>query len=331
MRIFRGTTRAFLAIIFLTATIIAATGMPVRAAETPAAVSFGTSSVGSAFYTLSVVIANVITKHSGITATVEPVGGSDATVRGLAAKKVEIAMLNASSAADAFEGVDAFAKTGKVPLALVAQGQDSLRQIVVRSEAGIKTVKDLAGKRFIAKRRALPEMEKIAEVLLELSGVPKKDVKILETSETNEAIEALKVGTADAAIIPAGVPASFLLDIFQSAKVSFLPIPDDKFSALLKKMGSAFHGGLIPANTYRNQTVPLKYPAMSAVIVVRPDMSEDAVYKITKAIFANQIEIRAGHSAGKDWNLKKTLQDPPLPFHPGAIRYFKEVGAWGKK
>lgn len=330
MNTFRRATRGLRVFVLSVGIVICLAGAT-AAAETPNAVSFGTSSVGSAFYTLSVVIANVITKHSGITATVEPVGGSDATVRGLAAKKVEIAMLNASSAVLAFEGEGGFAKSGKVPLALIAQGQDSLRQIVVRNDAGIKTVKDLAGKRFIAKRRALPEIEKIADVLLELYGVPKADVKILETPETNEAIEALKVGTADAAIIPAGVPASFLLDLFQSAKVSFLPISDDKFNALLKRMGNAFHSGIIPANTYRGQTLPMKYPAMSAVIVVRPDLPEESVYKITKAMFGNEIEIRVGHSAGKDWNLKKTLQDPPLPFHPGAIRYFKEVGAWGKR
>jgi TRAP transporter TAXI family solute receptor len=316
--------------VFSAAVVICSAGVA-GSAEAPSAISFGTSSVGSAFYTLSVVIANVITKHSGIAVTVEPVGGSDATIRGLAANKVEIAMLNAGSAADAFEGVDSFAKSGKVPLALLAQGQDSLRQIVVRSDAGIKTVKDLGGKKFIARRKALPEIEKIADILFELYGVPKKDVKILETPETNEAIEALKVGTADGAIIPAGVPASFLLDLFQSAKVSFLPIPDDKFNLLLKRMGSAFHPATIPANTYRDQGAPVKFPAMSSVIVVRPDMPEESVYIITKAIFSNQVEIKAGHSAGKDWNLKKTLEDPPIPFHPGAIRYFKEVGAWGKK
>ena len=300
-------------------------------AEPPAAISFGTSSVGSAFYTLSVVIANVITKHSGITATVEPVGGSDATVRGISAKKVEIGMLNASSAEEAYAGTGSFAKTGKIPLALLAQGQDSLRQIVVRTDSGIKTIKDLAGKKFIAKRRALPEMEKIAYILLESYGVDKKMVTILETPETNEAIEALKVGTADAAIIPAGVPASFLLDLSQSAKVTFLSIPDDKLKIVFSKMGNAFHIGVIPANTYRGQNYEVKVPAMASVIVAGADLPEETAYKITKAIFNNQNEIKAGHSAGKDWNLKKTLDDPPIPFHPGAIRYFKEVGAWGKK
>jgi TRAP transporter TAXI family solute receptor len=300
-------------------------------AETPAAISFGTSSVGSAFYTLAVVIGNVITKHSGITATVEPVGGSDATVRGIAGKKVEIGMLNASSAEEAYAGSGSFAKMGKTPLALLAQGQDSLRQIVVRTDSGIKTFKDMAGKRFIARRRANPDMEKIAEILLELYGVDKKKVNILETAETNEAVEALKVGTADAAIVPAGVPASFLLDLSQSAKVTFLTIPDDKLKIVFSKMGSAFHVGVIPANTYRGQKYEVKVPAMSAVIVAGADMAEETAYKITKAIFNNQSEIKAGHSSGKDWNLKKTLEDPPIPFHPGAIRYFKEVGAWGKK
>lgn len=301
------------------------------AAQAATAVSFGTSSVGSAFYTLSVVIANVITKHSGISATVEPVGGSDATARGIGAKKVEIGMLNAGSAVNAYNGEGTFAKTGKIPLALIAQGQDSLRQIVVRTESGIKSVKDLSGKKFIAKRKALPEMEQIAHALLDLYGVDKNSVTILETPETNEAIEALKVGTADAAMIPAGVPASFLLDLSQNAKVAFLSIPDDKLEALINKMGSAFHEGVIPAGTYRGQDREVKFPAMSSVLVVRADMSEDTVYQITKAIFNNQDEIKAGHSAGRDWNLKKTLQAPPLPFHPGAVRYFKEAGVWNKK
>ncbi len=319
----------FFAFVLVASTIFLAGGVA-RGADTHQAVSFGTSSVGSAFYTLSVVIANVITKHSGVTATVEPVGGSDATARGIAAKKVEIAMLNASSAVDAYHGAGAFAKSGKIPLALLAQGQDSLRQIVVRSDAGIKTVKDLAGKKFVARRRALPEIEKIATILLESYGVDKKSVTILETPETNEAIEALKVGTADAAMIPAGVPASFLLDLSQSAKVSFLTIPEDKLKIVFAKLGSAFHTGVIPPNTYRGQNYEVRVPAMSAAIVVGADMSEDTAYRITKAIFSNVSEIKAGHSAGKDWNIQKTLQDPPLPFHPGAIRYFKEAGVWKK-
>jgi TRAP transporter TAXI family solute receptor len=330
MKMFRFKKCGFLTLVFFTVIFFGFHPGTINA-ETPTAISFGTSSVGSAFYTLSVVIANIITKNSGITVTVEPVGGSDATVRGISAKKVEMGMLNASSVEEAYSGTGSFAKTGKIPLALLAQGQDSLRMIIFRSDSGIKTIKDLAGKKFIARRRALPEMEKIADILLESYGVDKKSVSILETPETNEAIEALKVGTADAAIIPGGVPASYLLDLARSTKVTFFSLPDDKLKIVYSKMGSAFHTGFVPANTYSGQNYEVKAPAMASVIVVGADMPEESVYRITKAIFTNFNEIKAGHSAGKDWNLKKTLDDPPIPFHPGAIRYFKEVGAWGKK
>jgi TRAP transporter TAXI family solute receptor len=82
-------------------------------------------------------------------------------------------------------------------------------------------------------------------------------------------------------------------------------------------MGSAFHTGVIPANTYRGQNYEVKVPAMASVIVAGPDLPEETVYNITKAIFNNQNVIKTGHSAGKDWNFKKTLDDPPIPFHPG--------------
>jgi TRAP transporter TAXI family solute receptor len=305
-------------------------GSSVSEAQAPKALSFGTSSMGSAFYTLSVVISNVITKHGGISVTVEPVGGSDATLRGIGAKKVEIGMVNANSAVDALAGAGSYSKVGKIPISLIAQGQDSLRQIVVRADSGIKTPKDFPGKKLIARRKANQEIEVIANLLFDLYGVDKKEVKILETAESNEAVEALKMGTVDAAILPGGVPASFLLDLAQSTKVVFLSIPDDKLSTMLKRLGPAFHRGIIPPNTYRGQNYEVRVPAMSSLIVCRSDLPEETVYKITKSIFENYEEIKAGHSAGKDWNLQNTLKAPPLPFHPGAVRYFKEAGVWSK-
>ena len=88
MKIFRFKTPLFMAFAFLTFIVLGFTGSAGSAAA-PQAISFGTSSVGSIFYTMSIIFADVITKNSGISVTVEPVGGSDATVRGMAAKKVE--------------------------------------------------------------------------------------------------------------------------------------------------------------------------------------------------------------------------------------------------
>jgi len=299
--------------------------------ETPKALSMGTSTMGSAFYALSVVMANTITKSTGINISVEPVGGSDATVRGMMAKKVEIAMLNANTAHDAYTGTGAYAKIGKAPIALIAQGQDSLRQIVVRKASNIKVPTDLVGKKFIAKRKANQEMEVMANLLFEAYGIDKTKVKIIETVESNESAEALKIGTVDAAILPGGLYASYLIDLFHNADVAFLTIPDDKLDWIIKRLGKAFHKTKIPAKTYRGQNQDVYVPAMSAILVCRADLNEETVYKITKAIFTNYADIKAGHSSGADWTLKNTLKDEPLPFHPGAIKYYKEIGAWSKK
>ena len=108
--VFRSKQYCFLAAIFLRVCLI---GSPRAAISTPkpVALSFGTSSLGSIFTTLSVVFSNVITKTSGIAVTVESVGGFDATIRGMAVKKLDRGMVNANSATDAYLGVGAFGKS----------------------------------------------------------------------------------------------------------------------------------------------------------------------------------------------------------------------------
>ncbi len=292
------------------------------------AVSFGTSSLGSAFYSLSIGMADILTRNTGISVTVEPVGGSDANMRSLRDGKVDLAMLNSHSVVAGFSGTGQFAEDGKIRVALVAQGQLSLRQIVARKASAIETPFDLTGKRFIAHRRALSDIARFREALLKAYNLSEDKVTILETAETNEAIEALKIGSADAAILPGGVPASFLTDLSQTTDVHFVSITDDRLKIILKDLGPAFVKGVIPAETYRGQDTDVTVPAMRAVLIASPKLSPQVVYELTRALMTNSEKIQAVHSAGKEWTVENSLSNPPIPFHPGAARYYKEVGAW---
>lgn len=297
-------------------------------AAKPKALALGTSSVGGAYYAISVGMAEIISKKTGINVTAEAVGGSDANVRALKDKKVDLAMLNAGSVADAVAGTGAFSKDGKVSLRVLAQGQESLRQVVVRNASGIKSVPDLKGKKLIAKRKALQDIEQVANALLKVYGVPKDSVNILETAETNEAIEALKLGTADAAVIPGGVPAGFLTELAQSTDVTFLRIPDDKLKAAIAELGPAFHIASIAAGTYKGQDKEVRFPALSTELATLAEMPGEIAYLITKVLLDSPDDLKAVHSAGAEWNIANSLKLPPAPFHPGAIRYYKEKGAW---
>ncbi|MBP1156079.1 MULTISPECIES: TAXI family TRAP transporter solute-binding subunit [unclassified Paenibacillus] len=297
--------------------------------EQATAVRIGTSSSGSPFYVLSVGMSEIIKKHTNMNATVEPVGGSDPNVFAIEAGKVDLAMLTAYSASKGYYGEDPFKKP--VDLKLLAQGQKSLRQVVVTKKSGIKKPEDLAGKSIIAKRPALPEIELVANALFDAYSIPKDKVKIISTAETKEAVEALNLGSVDAAILPAGLGAADLMQLLQEGKVEFLSIDKDKQTEMLKSLPKSIFTTVIPANTYKNQEQDINVFAFNANLVASSSLSEQTVYEITKAVLGNTEEYKKVHKEAAEWTVENSLKAPSLPFHPGAIKYYKEIGKWDGK
>lgn len=292
-------------------------------------VRIGTSSVGSTFYVLAVGISELARKNAGINSTVEPLGGSTATINGLGAGKLDVAMANAGSAWTASLGQAPFKRP--IAVALIAQGQPSLRYLVVRRDAGIKSPADLVGKTVIAKRRSLPELELIANALLETYGVPKDKVKIVETVETNQTTSALRTGTADAAIFPGGLRLAPLEELIRDGMVDLLALPEDKVDAMMQKLPEYFSRTKIPAGHFENQKTPSLAPTLNTYLVARADLPEETVYKLTKAIMGNHKAFTAYHAEAKHWTVAHTLSEPKVPFHAGAVRYYKEIGAWNQQ
>ncbi|OGP62572.1 MAG: hypothetical protein A2170_09075 [Deltaproteobacteria bacterium RBG_13_53_10] len=295
---------------------------------TTAPLSFGTASVGSSNYIITVGMANILTKNGGINVTAEAVGGADANVRALRDKKIDMAMLNSDSVTNAFQGTEQFAKAGKLGLRILVQGQERYNYIIFRKASGIKTPADLRGKKFIGRRRALGDIEKVTTAMLNAYNVPKDSVRILETAETNEALEALKTGAVDGACLPGGQRASNLMDLANNADVFFNSFPDDKLDLMLKEIGIPFLKGAVPPGTYKGQTEPIQTTMLLLGVSVRPDFQEETAYKVTKTLMESQKELAAVHNVGKEWTMGNTLKKPPAPFHPGAIKYFKEKGVW---
>jgi hypothetical protein len=273
-------------------------------------------------------MANILTKKGGVNVTAEAVGGADANIRALNDRKIDMAMLNSDSAVNAFLGVEQFAKTGKIALRTLVQGQERYNYILVRKASGVKTPVDLKGKKFIGRRRALGDIEAVTLAMLQAYGVPKDAVRILETAETNEAIEALKTGAVDGIHIPGGRNASNIMDLANDVDLVFMSFPDDKLELMIKELGPAFQKGVVPPGIYKGQDYPIQTTLLLLGVTARPDFPEETAYTITKTLMESQKELAAVHNVGKEWTLENTLKKPPVPFHPGAIRYFKEKGVW---
>jgi hypothetical protein len=109
-------------------------------------------------------------------------------------------------------------------------------------------------------------------------------------------------------------------------KIKILSIPDDMTGKLTKKY--PFLAPIkIPANTYKNITAEVKTVAVMAVLIINSEIQNDIGYNLTKALFENQADLASAHAKGKELNLKTAVKGVSIPFHPGAVKYYKEKGA----
>jgi TRAP transporter TAXI family solute receptor len=293
------------------------------------AVRLGTSSVGSVYYTLAVAMSKLLKDEVGLASTVEAVGGSTPNVIAIGANRVDIAITNAFASYNGYHGLGRFKKRGKVKLGLLVVGNPSLRQLVIRKGSGVKDIKDLAGKTIIGKRPALPEIAMITNAMLKVYGISPSKLRVIATTETGEAMDAIAANTVAGGVIPGSQGAGYFRRAARENKIEFFSFPKDKMDAMMKLLPEAFDTFEVKANTYDNQ--PKAYTAINmatTLIGSTQYLSEENGYKVMKAIFDHLDKFRTYHSAAKDWTLENTLAKGKIPFHPGAVRYFKEKKVW---
>lgn len=290
------------------------------------AVRLGTSSVGSSFYVISVGMSRLIQKHAGMNVTVEPVGGSHANVFGLEAGRVDLAMTNSGSSFDGYNAVAPFKK--KIDVRLMMQGSPTLRWFFVRKGAGISKPEDLVGKTVATKRRPLPELEMIADALFKVYNLPVNKIKQVSSVDTGELGRNFRAGSIDAASFPFALRQPVAAKLFSDGVVEPLIIPEDKFKQVKAMLPDKFSTMEVKANNFENQPKPFLSLVMTTQLTTTAKLSDDLAYKVTKAVLGNHDEFVKYHASARPWTVENTLSDPKIPFHPGAIRYFKEIGAW---
>ena len=299
---------------------------PAKSGQGVTTLSIGSTGLGSTYYVMAAGISNLINKQPDIQTSVEPMGGADPQVRAIGEKRIDFGAVNTLAASDGYYGRPPY--NSKIPLRLIIQGDATVRNIVARADAGIKTPADLKGKRFLAKRKAVADLEQLALAILKVWGVPKEQVKLLEAAEINEAVEAMKLGTADAGVLPGSPGAATIKELAESTPVVFIDL-GEKMDALLKELNPAFFPTVIPTGAFKGVDKPVTTVAAGrAAFVARADLPDELIYRITKIVFSDPQELARMHTIGRDWTVDNTVKDFPVPIHPGAVKYFKEIGKW---
>jgi TRAP transporter TAXI family solute receptor len=95
---------------------------------------------------------------------------------------------------------------------------------------------------------------------------------------------------------------------------------------VVAKIGAPYVSVTIPAGTYQGQTEDVQTAGVGNMLITSSDVPDEIVYQMTKALFENLDRMVAAHAAAKGITLEHALDGLPVPLHPGAERYYREVG-----
>jgi hypothetical protein len=261
-------------------------------------------------------------KIKDMNVTAQTSGASGENVRLINKKEVELALVQSDTLDFAFNAKEAF-KEPLTAMSAVAVLYPEIVQVVVRADSPMKTFADLKGKK-VGVGAPGSGTEANFRQLLDAYGMKKEDVngQFLSFSESAEAFKDKHI---DAFIVTAGIPNAAIMDISTQNEVRILDVPADVAAKLTAKY--PFLAAVkIPANTYKGQTQEVSTVAVNAVLIAGKDLKEEMVYNLTKALFENQAELAAAHAKGKELNPQYAVKGVSIPFHPGAVKYYKEKG-----
>jgi uncharacterized protein len=311
----------------LTATVtLISIADPVQAEQRPTRLSIATGGTGGVFYPLGGGLANVLSRAlPDLEATAEVTSASVDNVRLLGAGKADIAFVQVDTASDAFNGQGKF--KDKVPIRSIAVLYANKGQWVTLESTGVAKMQDLKGRR-IATGAPGSATEVTAIRVLEAYGIdPDKDVK-REKLSVAESVNAIRDRKIDAFFWSGGLPTSAVTDLAATPglKIKLLDHADS-VPNMVKKYGPLYLEGTIPADTYPGQTTDVRVVDAWNVLAVHAKMDERLVYAVVKALFERKAELVAVHSEAANLDLSKQYAGgSPIPFHPGAMRYFAEKG-----
>lgn len=311
------------ALVFMAAALLAASGF----AQEKINLSIGTGGTGGVYYPLGGGIANVLSKYvPGMQATAEVTGGSVDNLKLIGTGKPYIGLAMADASQDALRGEGKF-KGSKVPLTTLMVLYTNHMHVVTVEGTGINSVKDLKGKR-VSTGSPGSATEVMAFRVIEAAGLdPVKDMT-RERLGVAESVNAVKDRKIDAFFWVGGLPTAAVTDLASTPGTKIKLVDHaDLVPIMNKKYDNLYVEDTIPKATYSGMTADNKQASVANILVTHANMSDQAAYNIVKTIFDKRADLINVHKSAEEFKLQnQKAAASPVPFHPGAIKYFKEKG-----
>ena len=289
--------------------------------------SIATGGTGGVYYPLGGGVAAALSKFvPGMQATAEVTGGSVDNLKLIGSGKPYIAFSMADAALDAYRGEDKF-KSGKIPLKTLMILYPNRMHVVSIEGRGVSKMADLKGKR-VSTGSPGSATEVMAFRIIEAAGLDKdRDMK-RERLGVAESVNAIKDGKIDVFFWVGGLPTAAVTDLANTPGTKLKLIDHaEVVAAMNKKYGNLYIEDSINKTVYKGMDSDNKQATVMNILVVSEQMDDKTAYNIVKTIFDKKSDLIAVHKEAENFKLEsqKTAASP-IPFHPGALKYFAEKG-----
>ncbi len=283
--------------------------------------TLGTASVGGTYFVYGGVVAGLLSQKLGANVSTQQTQGPNQNVILTDGKQIELGMTTMGVALQAWNGTGEWTKGKKYQnIRAVFPMYDTPFHFIAAEKSGIKAVADMKGKRVGVGPKA-GTCGTYFPLMFKALGLD-VDIRYGQASDMGGQ---LGDGLIDAFPFCAGVPISVYTEIEAQRPVRFFTFTAAEL-AKIKKAIPELSDSTIPKGTYKSMTEDHKTVGLFNFFIVNKDMDADTVYQITKAVLENNADMVKGHAAAKETLLQNWDKNTFLPFHPGAVKYYKEKG-----
>ena len=290
-------------------------------------ISIATGGTGGVYYPMGGGLAAILSKYvPGMQATAEVTGGSVDNLKLIGTDKPYVGFTMADAGLDALKGEDKF-KGNKIPVRTLMVLYPNRMHVVSTEGRGINRLADLKGKR-ISTGSPGSATEVMAFRILEAAGIDKdKDVK-RERLGVAESVNAIKDNKIDAFFWVGGLPTAAVTDLANTPGTKVKLIDHSEVVAKMnQKYGNLYVEDTIPKTIYKGMEADNKQATVMNLLVAHEKMDEKTAYNIVKTIFDRKADLVAVHKEAENFKLEnQKTTATPIPFHPGAAKYFAEKG-----
>lgn len=295
-------------------------------AEKSVRLSIATGGTGGVYYPMGGGLANIISKYipyAEATAEVTTASVDNCLLVGMG--KADLAFVMADTGLDAFQGKAKFKE--KIPLRTLAVLYPNNMHVVTVEGKGIEKFTDLKGKRVSTGAPGSGTEVKALRILEAFGLDPDKDMK-RDKLGASESAGALKDKKIDAYFWDGGLPTASVIDLGATPGIKIKLIGhDEAIPKMTEKYGPLYVKGVIPAKTYPGQDSEVPIAVVWNILIVHEKMKDEVAYDLVKTLFEHKPELMTVHKDAKALSLEvQAAGGSPIPFHPGAMKYFAEKG-----